>query len=176
MLYLELLVRPCGEGDSLFTVGLCFITEDFWSTSARLFPAQEGRQNNRPVTKDIIVYGQNQGETQESANTLKDIEKLEKAAAYCVLLHQTSAENSNGNETETKQKMVTRAEGKRQETLGWTACISATRTIFLLDLYEKSRMFYGKMTGKIHVILVTSNKSFPKDRHKDAYWELICHA
>lgn len=30
-----LFTRPWGEGDSLFTVGLCLITEDFWSTSAR---------------------------------------------------------------------------------------------------------------------------------------------
>lgn len=35
MNYLVLLTRPWGEGDSLFTVGLCLITEDFWSTSAR---------------------------------------------------------------------------------------------------------------------------------------------
>ena len=33
--YLVLLTRPWGDGDSLFTVGLCLITEDFWSTSAR---------------------------------------------------------------------------------------------------------------------------------------------
>lgn len=33
--YLVLLARPWGEGGSLFTVGLCLITEDFWSTSAR---------------------------------------------------------------------------------------------------------------------------------------------
>lgn len=33
--YLVLLTLPWGDGDSLFTVGLCLITEDFWSTSAR---------------------------------------------------------------------------------------------------------------------------------------------
>lgn len=36
--HLVLLTRPWGEGDSLgslFTVGLCLITEDFWSTRAR---------------------------------------------------------------------------------------------------------------------------------------------
>lgn len=40
--YLELLDRPWGDGGSLFTVGLCLMTDDFWSTKALLFPT-EGR-------------------------------------------------------------------------------------------------------------------------------------
>ena len=47
--YLVLLTRPWGEGDSLFTVGLCLITEDFWSTSARGARAPEKKNQNNDV-------------------------------------------------------------------------------------------------------------------------------
>ena len=41
-----LLMRPWGEGDSLLTVGLCLITDDFWSTSARGARAPEEGQRS----------------------------------------------------------------------------------------------------------------------------------
>lgn len=50
--YLELLERPWGDGGSRFTVGLCLMTDDFWSTKALLFPKAR-RGGRRKITLQV---------------------------------------------------------------------------------------------------------------------------